>query len=479
MKIGLRILLSYFLILGLAAWFVLNVFVAEVRPGVRATLEDTLVDTAQLLAQLVAEDVKNGDIQHLALLQRMQNYADRSVDVEISGVRKASLDYRIYITDAKGIVIFDTEQKDVGKSYARWNDVYLTLRGQYGARSTRTDPNDENSSVMHVAAPILDNNQTGQARKIIGVLTVAKATSTIGPFIERSQQKILQRSFWILLASLIIGIGFSWWLNRSLQQLRNYAQAVERDDKVSLPKLGNNEIGELGRALESMRHKLEGKQYVETLMHTLAHELKSPIAAIQGSAELLSEDPPAAERSKFLNNIIEQNQRQKQLIDKLLELIKVEKQQRLSQVSSIKVVDLLDQVLIDFSDAIARKNLRIQFDVQAQTIQGDPLLLRQAIGNLIDNAIAFSPHGAEIRLHQQIDNEQLILYIDDQGSGIPDYAIDKIFERFYSLPRADAAKSTGLGLPFVREVISLHGGEVSLENLLEGGVRVRLRLLSK
>ncbi len=478
MKIGLRILLSYFLILGLAAWFVLNVFVAEVRPGVRATLEDTLVDTAQLLAQLVAEDVKNGDIQHLALLQRMQNYADRSVDVEISGVRKASLDYRIYITDAKGIVIFDTEQKDVGKSYARWNDVYLTLRGQYGARSTRTDPNDENSSVMHVAAPILDNNQSGQARKIIGVLTVAKATSTIGPFIERSQQKILQRSFWILLASLMIGIGFSWWLNRSLQKLHNYAQAVERDDKVSLPKLGNNEIGELGRALESMRHKLEGKQYVETLMHTLAHELKSPIAAIQGSAELLSEDPPEAERSKFLNNIIEQNQRQKQLIDKLLELIKVEKQQRLSQITNINIVDLLDQVLIDFSDAIARKNLRIQFDVQAQTqtIQGDPLLLRQAIGNLIDNAIAFSPNGAAIRLHQQVDDTHFTLFIDDQGSGIPDYAIDKIFDRFYSLPRADAAKSTGLGLPFVREVISLHGGEVSLQNLAEGGVRVEVRL---
>ncbi|GGX07904.1 two-component system sensor histidine kinase CreC [Undibacterium macrobrachii] len=478
MKIGLRILLSYFLILGLAAWFVLNVFVAEVRPGVRATLEDTLVDTAQLLAQLVAEDVKNGDIQHLALLQRMQNYADRSVDVEISGVRKASLDYRIYITDAKGIVIFDTEQKDVGKSYARWNDVYLTLRGQYGARSTRTDPNDENSSVMHVAAPILDNNQSGQARKIIGVLTVAKATSTIGPFIERSQQKILQRSFWILLASLMIGIGISWWLNRSLQKLRNYAQAVERDDKVSLPKLGNNEIGELGRALESMRHKLEGKQYVETLMHTLAHELKSPIAAIQGSAELLSEDPPEAERSKFLNNIIEQNQRQKQLIDKLLELIKVEKQQRLSQITNINIVDLLDQVLIDFSDAIARKNLRIQFDVQAQTqtIQGDPLLLRQAIGNLIDNAIAFSPNGAAIRLHQQVDDTHFTLFIDDQGSGIPDYAIDKIFDRFYSLPRADAAKSTGLGLPFVREVISLHGGEVRLQNLAEGGVRVEVRL---
>ena len=476
MKIGLRILLGYFLILGLAAWFVLNVFVAEVRPGVRASLEDTLVDTAQLLAQLVAEDVKNGDLQHAALLQRMQNYAARSVDVKISGVRKASLDYRIYITDAKGIVIFDTEQKDVGKNFSRWNDVYLTLRGQYGARSTRTDPLDEDSAVMHVAAPILDNNQDGQARKILGVLTVAKATSAIRPFIERSQKKILQRSFWLLLASLLIGIGFSWWLSRSLQLLRNYAQAVERDEKISLPVLGNNEIGELGRALDSMRHKLEGKEYVETLMHTLAHELKSPIAAIQGSAELLREDPPAAERSKFLSNIIEQNQRQKQLIDKLLALIKVEKQQQLSQITNINIVDLLDQVLLDFSDAIARKNLRIQFDVQAQTIQGDPLLLRQAIGNLIDNAIAFSPHGAQLHLHQHVDGNSLTLFIDDQGSGVPAYAIDKIFERFYSLPRADAAKSTGLGLPFVREVISLHGGGVGLENLPEGGVRVSLRL---
>ncbi|MBR7800696.1 two-component system sensor histidine kinase CreC [Undibacterium fentianense] len=476
MKIGLRILLSYFLILGLAAWFVLNVFVAEVKPGVRASLEDALVDTAQLLAQLVAEDVKHGDLQHAAILQRMQNYAQRSVDVKISGVRKASLDYRVYITDAKGIVIFDTEQKDLGKNFSRWNDVYLTLQGKYGARSTRIDPNDEDSTVMHVAAPIIDNNQDGQTRKIIGVLTVAKATSTIRPFIERSQQKILQRSFWLLFASLIIGIGFSWWLNRALQKLKTYAHAVENDEKVSLPDLGNNEIADLGRALDSMRHKLEGKEYVETLMHTLAHELKSPIAAIQGSAELLRENLPSTERAKFLNNIIEQNQRQKQLIEKLLALIKVEKQQQLSQVVRIDIVDLLDQVLLDFSDAIASKNLGIQFEVRTQTLLGDPLLLRQALGNLIDNAIAFSPHGGHLHLHQQVEQNYLILNIDDQGSGIPAYAIDKIFDRFYSLPRADAAKSTGLGLPFVREVISLHGGEVHLENLPQRGVRVRLCL---
>lgn len=483
MKIGLRLLLSYALILALAAWFVLTVFVAEVKPGVRATLEDSLVDTAQLLAQLVSDDVNQagagGQLSQALMLQRLQKISARQMDVEISGVHKKALDYRVYITDARGIVIFDSSGRDLGKDYSRWNDVYLTLRGQYGARSTRTDAQDENSAVMHVAAAIYANDaQPDQStpRRIIGVLTVAKASAAIRPFIERSQYKILQRSFWLLIATLLIGLGFSWWLNRSLQKLRHYVMAVERNEKVNLPQLGQHEIGELGLALEHMRHQLEGKQYVETLMHTLAHELKSPIAAIQGSAELLSEDPPAAERSKFLHNIIEQNQRQKQLIDKLLALIKVEKQQQLSQVSDINIVDLLDQVLLDFSDAIARKNLRIKFEVQTHTLQGDPLLLRQAIGNLLDNAIAFSPHGAEIHLHQQVDEEHFTLLIDDQGSGIPDYAMDKIFERFYSLPRADAAKSTGLGLPFVREVISLHGGDVSLENLVRGGVRVSLRL---
>lgn len=478
MKIGLRILLGYFLILGLAAWFVLNVFVAEVKPGVRATLEDTLVDTAQLLAQLVAEDVKQGDLSHAALLTRMQNYAQRSVDVKISGVRKASLDYRIYITDAKGIVIFDSELRDVGKDYSRWNDVYLTLRGQYGARITRTEPLNEESSVMHVAAPILDNNNDGKARQIIGVLTVAKATSTIRPFIERSQEKILQRGFWLLLASLIIGISFSWWLNRSLQRLQHYAKAVTRDEKVSLPDLGNNEIGELGQALESMRYKLEGKEYVETLMHTLAHELKSPIAAIQGSAELLREDLPAVERSRFLANIIEQNARQKQLIDKLLALIKVEKQQSLSGTQDIALNELLEQVALDYAEKIQRKQIRLNLDTDPHTIHGDQLLLRQALGNLLDNAIAFSPESSTINITvcREPENMSLEIKISDQGTGIPDYAIDKIFERFYSLARPDAAKSTGLGLPFVREVAALHGGEIHLENQSLGGVCACFRL---
>jgi two-component system sensor histidine kinase CreC len=471
MKIGLRILFGYFLVVGLAAWFVLNVFVEEVKPGVRATLEDTLVDTAQLLADLVADDVKAGRLEGAPLLDRIRAYAGRSVDVSIAGVAKETLDYRVYITDAQGIVRFDSEGRDLGKDYSRWNDVYLTLRGKYGARSTRSDPADDTTSVMHVAAPIMDGG------RIIGVLTVAKPIETVQPFVERSQQKILKRGGVLVLASLAIGLAFSLWLSHSLRKLQRYAAQVQAGEKASLPRLGNDEIGALGRALEAMRSQLEGKEYAEELMHTLAHELKSPIAAIQASAELLREDMPEADRRHFLGNILEQNRRQKQLIERLLALVKVEKQQRLEQVESIELGALLAEVECDFAGRLQAAAVRIESGIEeGVTVAGDRLMLRQAIGNLVENALDFAPPDSVLTLEVRKRDGRAYLTLRDRGPGIPDYARGRLFERFYSLPRPNGARSTGLGLPFVKEVMDLHKGTVGVDNDPQGGVRASLSL---
>ena len=463
MKIGLRILLGYFLIVGLAAWFLLNVFMEQVKPGVRSTLEDTLVDTSQLLANLVAPDLRAGTLANSAVLARMQDYARHGVDININGVRKQTLDYRIYITDRRGIVLFDSSGRDVGRDYSRWNDVYLTLQGKYGARSTRSVADDEMSTVMHVAAPIRDGGE------VIGVLTVAKPNASVQAFVERSQRKILQRGAVLLLLSLLIGLGFAWWLPHALGKLMRYIGEVEAGRKVALPALGSNEFGTLGRALEAMRIRLEGKEYVEQLMHTLAHELKSPIAAIQASAELLQEDMPPAERRQFLASILEQNARQRQLIDKLLALVRVEKQQRLEHPERIALAPLLAQVAQDAAATLAARGVRVQLDVDELLVAGDALLLRQALGNLLDNAAGFAPPGSSIDLTARRQGAQVEIAVRDRGAGIPAYALERVFERFYSLPRPASGKSTGLGLPFVREVASLHGGTVEVINHAQGG----------
>jgi two-component system sensor histidine kinase CreC len=112
------------------------------------------------------------------------------------------------------------------------------------------------------------------------------------------------------------------------------------------------------------------------------------------------------------------------------------------------------------------------------TVQGDRFLLGQALANLLDNAIAFSPEAGRIELAlHHTGAAQCELTIADQGAGIPEFAQERLFERFYSLPRpATGEKSTGLGLAFVREVAQLHGGAVELNNRPQGGALARLTL---
>lgn len=470
MKIGLRILLGYFLIVGVAAWLLMNVFVEQVRPGVRFTMEDMAADTAQLLAGAVAADVREGRFD-ADMLARLKDASQRALVANIGGVAKQRIGYRIYITDVRGIVRFDTAGKALGHDYSRWNDVYLTLRGKYGARMTRERPDDEASTVMYVAAPVRDGE------RIIGVLTVAKPISGVKAFIERSQRKLLQWGALLLGLSLLIGVAMTWRIMGTLRKLMVFVAEVQAGRKAVMPKLGSSEISTLGHALEAMRAKLEGKDYVETLMHTLTHELKSPIAAIQATAELLEEDMPPEQRRQFLATIQAQNARQRDLIDKLLALVRVEKQQRIDQADTVDVGGLLHDVAGDFHARLDARDLRLEVAVDdAPRVRGDALLLRQALGNLLDNAIGFAPQGSTIGLVARRRGSRLEISVTDAGPGIPAYAEERLFERFYSLPRPDGAKSTGLGLPFVREVAALHGGSVHVANGEGGGCRAALLL---
>jgi two-component system sensor histidine kinase CreC len=484
MKIGLRILLGYFLIVALAALLLGRVFLQEVKPGVRQAMEDTLVDTANLLAEQAKDDLLAGRIDDGRFATQVRALTDRDLGAEIWGFTKRKVSTRIYITDARGIVVFDSSGIAVGQDYSRWNDVYLTLRGRYGARSSRSDPDDEASSVMHVAAPIVVRD--GDASRIVGVLTVAKPNQTIAPFIARSQSVILRWGFVLLGSALVIGLLAAWWLSRQLGALRRYADAVTAGERVAPPDSAG-EFGDLGRALETMRARLEGKQYVEQYVHALTHELKSPLAAIRGSAELLltaagdSATMPAADRARFVATIRAQSERMAEMIDKLLALAAVEHRQRIEQPQPVDLRIIADEAAERIAPKFAQTALRLTiFDEEATRgarVSGDPFLLRQSLLNLLENAAEFAPAGSEVELRLSRDADSLVIEVQDRGPGVPDYAIDRVFERFYSLPRPDGrSRSSGLGLCFVAEAMALHGGSVALANREGGGTVASLRL---
>jgi two-component system sensor histidine kinase CreC len=471
MKIGLRIFLGYFVIVALAALLLARVFVAEVKPGVRQAMEDTLVDTANVLAELATDDMVAGHINDGTFARRVRALRGRDFGAEIWGFGKRSANYRVYVTDAKGMVVFDSAgPAEIGKDYARWNDVYLTLRGHYGARSTRSDPADENSTVMHVAAPIRDGG------RIIGVLTVAKPNRALAPFIARSQDTVLRWGWVLMGAALLIGLLVAWWLSRQVNALQRYAHAVTAGERATPPR-AVGEFGELGRALETMRTRLEGKQYVEQYVHGLTHEMKSPLAAIRGSAELLEHaggrQPMSDEdRARFATSIRNQSERLAQMIDKLLALAAVEHRQRLEQPEWLEPASLAHEAAAHCAQRLEQAgiSLRLVLAPELPRIRGDAFLLRQALVNLIDNAADFSPPCGEIELRMDGDDRRLRIEVADRGQGVPDYAMPRVFERFYSLPRPDGgSRSSGLGLCFVTEVAALHDGTVELRNRDGGG----------
>lgn len=471
MSLGIRIFLVYVLFIALTGYFVLNTVMEEIRPGVRQSTEETLVDTANLMAEILRDDFKAGTLNQNRWPQLLRAYGERQPAATIWGLPKNQVSHRIYVTDANGIVVLDSSGVAVGQDYSRWNDVYLTLRGHYGARSSRSDPDDPASSVMHVGAPIRDNG------RIIGVVTVAKPNSSLQPYVDRTERRLLIYGAGLVALGLLLGGLLSWWLSAALRRLTIYAQAVSQGRRVEVPHYRGGEFEQLAGAVEHMRTQLEGKAYVERYVHTLTHELKSPLAAIRGAAELLQSDMPAAQHQRFVSNIDNESVRMQQLIERLLNLAQIEQRQGLEEEVAVPLAALMAELLEARGGWIESRQLTVEQQIAGDlALTGEPFLLRQALGNLLENALDFTPVNGLLRVSAERRGNRVEIRLFNQAAPIPDYALPRLSERFYSLPRpASGRKSTGLGLNFVEEVVQLHGGQFSIGNV-EGGVEVVLRL---
>lgn len=466
MKLSVRIFLAYFILVAIGAYWLLNSVVNELQPSMSQSAEDTLVDTANLLAEVVSRDLKEGSLTTVAFSNAFQRYQARELKAEIYFLEKNDPDFQIYITDKKGIVIFHTQPSELGKDYSKWRDVARTLRGEYGARTSRISNDDPLSTVMFVAAPI----KWGQ--DIHGVLSVGKPNVSIQPVIELNQNKIWLRGITLLGLGLILGLITAFALTGSIRKLILYVEAVRRGERVKPPKLYEQGLDKLAAAVEAMRDELEGKSYVENYIHTLTHEMKSPLATIQGAAELLQEENMDEEQQqRFLTNIRNETDRLRNFIDRLLKLASVENKQALGKTESVDIKNLLQEEIEIKTSLLQAKTLSVKLfsqDLSTHVI-GERFLLQQALTNLFDNAIDFATSETTIDIQLHKTEEQLIVTIKNVGEPIPEYAKARLFERFYSLPRPHSGKkSTGLGLSFVQEVAALHGGSITLSNEGEG-----------
>jgi two-component system sensor histidine kinase CreC len=476
LSLTLRLFLVGSVLVAASGWLALRQVQHEIKPAMRSSTEESLVDTANLLAELVAKDLQAGTLAQGDLARVLAAYGKRTPDASIWGVSKDRVTHRVHVTDSRGIVLLDSTGEDVGRDFSRWNDVFRTLRGEYGARTTNAVEGDERTAVMHVAAPVRDGE------RIIGVVTVSKPTSSVQPYIERARRELLILASLFVAGGLGVGGLLSWWLSSSIQRLTSYADAVTAGDRPVVPSLPGSELNQLAAALDTMRARLEGKAYVERYVQTLTHELKSPLAAIHGAAELLRQDMSPAQRDRFLSNIDVETTRLTSLTERLLHLAQVEQRRDLEEREPVRLREVVEDLLGGSGSRLAVTGISATNAVPLEAqVCGERFLLRQALSNLLDNAIEFTHSGGAIQVAAQSVSlpsgaAAVAISVFNEGEPVPEFAISRVTERFYSLPRPGTGrKSTGLGLNFVQEVAHLHGGLFRLVNESRG-VRAELVL---
>ncbi|QGW80095.1 two-component system sensor histidine kinase CreC [Variovorax paradoxus] len=468
-----RIFIGILLIYTAGIAFLLYRVVSDIDPRYRESAEESLVETSQLIASLVEQDVIAGAINTARLEPLFRTVYAREFSAQIYNLHKNRVELRVYVTDRSGRVMFDSLGRHLGADYSQWSDVNRTLAGLYGARTSRDVDGDPRTSVMYVGAPIRWNNE------IVGMVSVGKPVQSFGQFVEDARARTLWVGVGSGLALLLLAIIVSVWLVRPFGLISDYWTWVRAQKKLSLSRMARRAVDAVRTGFSEMRDALTGRNYVADYVQTFTHEVKSPLSAIRGAAELLQEPSmPHAERERFLKNIERETQRIQEIVDRMMELTALETRRGLDRTEPVALASLIEDVALSAQPAAAKRNIGVRVNIRTDAnTEGDPFLLRRAVSNLLDNAIDFSPQGSEVLLTLETTSKLARVTVRDRGPGIPDYAQEKVFQKFYSLARPHSQKkSTGLGLAFVKEIAALHRGRIELGNAARGGAVATLTL---
>ena len=239
-----------------------------------------------------------------------------------------------------------------------------------------------------------------------------------------------------------------------------------------------DELGQLAGSFNEMAQRVEST--VNTLQRFVgdaAHQILTPLTALRTDLDTLRQDPDNPNRDALIVRATAQLDRLQELSDNLLSLSRLEAGVGSDERSEVDLNALLADLGETFASRAEQAGLEFSLKIESRisTIQANESQLRQAVGNLIDNAIKFTLPGGEVSVTLQSTDAEAIVTVDDTGVGIPDQDIPHLFERFHRGRNASSHTGNGLGLAIVQAIADAHNATVTVENT-ERGARFRLFL---
>lgn len=285
----------------------------------------------------------------------------------------------------------------------------------------------------------------------------------------------------LLIGSVVTSLLSKWFfdpikkLNKAMEQVADGDFSVRLMDKSS-----SKEIMEIYSGFNLMAHELSATEILQTdFVSNVSHEFKTPINAIEGYSMLLQcSDNLNDDQQQYVEKIVFNTQRLSSLVGSILLLSKLENQQIPTGQTCYRLDEQIRQSIVALEDAWEKKGIDLDVDMDRIDHLGNESMMRHVWDNLIGNAIKFSPQGGTVWIRLTQQDEAVRFTVEDRGPGIPEDVKKRIFDKFYQADSSHKQEGNGLGLALVKRIVTIAGGEISVENAEAGGCRFTVTLKS-
>ena len=387
-----------------------------------------------------------------------------------------SKDLRVTLVKPDGKVVFDNMSKEFRHfaNHAKREEIAEALKTGQGTSVER-----QSKTLKHDYFYVASYFPKAQ----LIVRTALPYNDDLAKSLQADQHYIWFAIFAIILLTVVL-YRFTYRLGKNVSKLTIFAYKADHNESLEvedLAKFPDDELGEIAERIIKMYKRVQTTRKEQDILkrqltQNIAHELKTPVASIQGYLETILDNPHINEQTKeqFLQRCYAQSERLTSLLHDISTLNRLDDGSDMIDFEAVDITQLVADITKE--TALVRQERKMTFDNQLPqriVVKGNRSLLYSVFRNLTDNAIAYAGEGRTITLEAKEQGNKWHFIFRDNGQGVPPEHQARLFERFYRVDKGRSRKmgGTGLGLAIVKNAVLLHGGTIRVSNLPEGGLK--------
>ncbi|MCI9620640.1 MAG: two-component sensor histidine kinase [Dorea sp.] len=379
---------------------------------------------------------------------------------------------RVLVIDHDFRIQEDTYDMDKGKTIVS-EDVIRCFKGK------GTSNYDAKNRYIEVTSPIYDKG----TEKAVGVMLISVSTDMISDSVEILDDRVIAVCLTIGMVAVILAFSAGFVMTRPFRRISDSIAAVtEGYEDDYLHEKAYTETMLISDAFNKMlgRMKVLNDSRNE-FVSNVSHELKTPLTSMKVLADslLIQEDVPAELYKEFMGDLSEEIERENKIINDLLSLVKMDKTANTLNIKSENMNTLIEKILKRLRPIAATRNIELVFEsFRPVTAEVDEMKLSLAITNLVENAIKYNKENGWVHVSLNADHKNCHIEVADSGIGIPQEAVEHVFERFYRVDKSHSREigGTGLGLAIARSAVVMHRGAIRVYSQVGAGTTFTVRI---